>query len=79
MQERSSFYLNREAKKDILWFLTFIDIFNHKTTISDHEWCAPDKIIATDATPGVLIGICHKESVTQVFHYYISQHNITLS
>ena len=39
-----------------------MDIFNHKTTIPDHEWCEPNKSLATYATLGGLGGICHKES-----------------
>ena len=79
VQEESSFYLNQKARKDILWFLTYMDIFDHKTTIPDHEWCETDKILATYAKLGGLGGICHKESVTQVFHCYIPHHNSTLS
>jgi len=66
--------LNKEAKKDILWFLKFMDNFNGNTTIPDHQWCEPDHMIATDATLQGLGGICHKTSGTQVFHCNVPKH-----
>lgn len=71
--------LNKEAKKDILWFQKFMDIFNGKTTIPDHKWCYPDEVLATDATLQGIGGICFLESNAQVFHcsvpqYYVGHH-----
>lgn len=66
--------LNKEAKKDILLFLKFMDNLNGKTTIPDHQWCEPDHMIATDAALQGLGGICYTTSGTQVFHCNVPNH-----
>ena len=49
---KHSFYkqkLNKEFRKDLLWWKEFLVIFNGVSIIPNHNWSDPDAVFATDA------------------------------
>ena len=60
--------LNSEAKKDLVWFLEFMDRYNGRTAIPEDAWCSLDEIMASDSTLGGIRGVHQSSSEMQYFH-----------
>ena len=63
--------LNAEAKKDLRWFLKFMDRYNGRTAIPEDDWCSPDEIMASDSTLVGIGGVHWSSSGMQYFHEVI--------
>lgn len=59
--------LNSDVKKDILWFLKFMEYYNGVSVIPESLWSQPDQIIATDACLEGIGGLCYQVESVQVF------------
>ena len=60
--------LSSEAKKDLKWFLLFMESYNGRTAVPEDVWCTPDQILATDSTLVGIGGVYHSSSGLQFFH-----------
>ena len=69
-----SITLSADFKKDVLWWVRFMDTFNGVSFIPDSKWYAPDLIFATDST---LTG-CGGLTDTKFFHARFPDHILQL-
>ena len=61
--------LSSDAKKDLLWFLKFMENYNGVSVIPESLWSQPDQIIACDACLDAIAGLCYMDTI----YYFKSQ------
>jgi hypothetical protein len=78
--QHHKFYINKEIKKDLMWWRSFIYQFNGVTVIPDLIWSAPDTVFSTDACLKSMGGWSGKQYFSCMFPEDIleQQHDINV-
>ena len=72
--------LDRDMKKDILWWFQFMEEFDGITIIPKNRWEAPDTVISSDANLRECGGWSHNQCFTAKFPKWLtSRHDVHIN